>query len=35
VRGERPYSKWKIFGAVLIGALAIGAIVFLGDNYKY
>jgi len=32
VRGERPYSKWKIFGAVLLGALVIGAIVVLGNG---
>ncbi|MFC2969674.1 primosomal protein N' (replication factor Y) - superfamily II helicase [Acidimangrovimonas pyrenivorans] len=32
VRGERPWSWWKIAGAVLVAAVAIGVVVYLKQN---
>lgn len=34
VQGERPYSKWKIFFAVLTALVVIGGIVVLVVKYK-
>jgi hypothetical protein len=31
VQGERPYSAWKIAFAVLLAAIVIGGIVYLGQ----
>ena len=30
VQGERPYSVWKIAGAVLLGLIVVGAAVYVG-----
>ena len=34
VRGERPYSSWKIAGAVVIGALVIGGFILAGGGFQ-
>jgi len=34
VKGERPYSKWKIFGAVLLGAIIVGGIIVTGGGLE-
>jgi DNA-directed RNA polymerase subunit RPC12/RpoP len=32
VQGERPYSAWKIAGAVLIGLVIIGILILIGSS---
>jgi predicted RNA-binding Zn-ribbon protein involved in translation (DUF1610 family) len=32
VQGERPYSAWKIAGAVLIGLVIIGILIIIGSS---
>lgn len=32
VQGERPYSAWKIAGAVLLALIALGLLLFLGSR---
>jgi hypothetical protein len=32
VQGERPYSAWKIAGAILLGLTLVGILILLGSN---
>ena len=34
VRGERPYSAWKIFGAILLVAMVVGGLILAGGGLE-
>ena len=35
IKGERPYSKWKIFFTVITILVLVAALFYLGDKYGY